>query len=378
MDEGKAKRKSLLDTPQKRRHTATSVDLRRNKVQYVNPVGGTVTDPLNVKSEHKDTKPAIIQKRKFSTRTLIKEKPAPKTTDEAERKIHRRNMKRRYKYGNFNYFHRTLHPFYTDGRTTFMCEDWFTGKNVLDIGCNAGNLTLSIAREFEPSSILGIDIDPHLIAAARKNIRHFYDKDVKTVNRFPASFALRFGPICVPPTASTDSYPNNVWFKQENYVLPDDNQLENVKAEYDVILAFGITKWVHLNHGDQGLKRFFKRIYRQLNPGGLLILEPQRTNGYKKYSKIDYEIEKNFKNIKMWPEHFKDYLTSEVVGFACCDYLETPLVEAYGCDSPILLLYKGPLEGDVADENDYNFRFSNQVDFIATPEHDPNQESDEL
>ena len=39
--------------------------------------------------------------------------------------------------------------------------------------------------------------------------------------------------------------------------------------------AFSITKWVHLNNGDAGLKRFFRRIFRQLRPGGRLLLEPQ-------------------------------------------------------------------------------------------------------
>ncbi|CAD5234174.1 unnamed protein product [Bursaphelenchus xylophilus] len=372
-----SKRKLLDGSSQRRRHTGTTYDLRRPKPGYVNPVGGTLTDPLNVKGGHKEQKPSI-QKRKFSSKTLIKKKSEPKTQDAGERKEHRQRMKEKYKYGNFNYFHRTLHPFYTDGRTTFMCEDWFHGKDVLDIGCNAGNLTLSIAREFEPSSILGVDIDPHLIAAARKNIRHFYDKDVKVVNRFPASFALRFGPICLPPTASTTSYPNNVWFRQENYVLTDDSLLDTVKPEYDVILAFGITKWIHLNSGDQGLKRFFKRVFRQLKQGGLFILEPQSSTGYKKDSKINEKIEENYKNIKMWPEHFKDYLTSEVVGFANCDFLETPLVSAYGCDAPILLLYKDPIECDAMETNDYRLQFSNDFDFIETPEHDPSQESDGL
>jgi len=42
--------------------------------------------------------------------------------------------------------------------------------------------------------------------------------------------------------------------------------------------AFSITKWVHLNNGDAGLKRFFRRIFRQLRPGGRLLLEPQVKN----------------------------------------------------------------------------------------------------
>jgi len=81
-----------------------------------------------------------------------------------------------------------------------MKKEWFEKKAVLDIGCNAGFLTLTIAKvsyerereggisgrqadsinlkleELEPRRVLGIDIDPHLVGVARKNIRHYCDQ----------------------------------------------------------------------------------------------------------------------------------------------------------------------------------------------------------
>jgi ribosomal protein L11 methylase PrmA len=57
--------------------------------------------------------------------------------------------------------------------------EWFKDRRVLDIGCNAGHLTLEIARTLRPSWILGIDIDEHLVGVARKNIRHYFEGESK-------------------------------------------------------------------------------------------------------------------------------------------------------------------------------------------------------
>jgi len=40
-----------------------------------------------------------------------------------------------------------------------------------------------------------------------------------------------------------------------------------IREEYDVILALSISKWIHLNWGDEGIKRFFKRTFKHLNRG---------------------------------------------------------------------------------------------------------------
>lgn len=73
---------------------------------------------------------------------------------------------------------------------------------------------------------------------------------------------------------------------QENYVPLNEKSLSNQRPMFDTILCLSVTKWVHLNWGDQGIKLMFKKIYRNLRPGGRLILEPQPFASYSKRKKL--------------------------------------------------------------------------------------------
>lgn len=86
----------------------------------------------------------------------------------------------RFRYGNFNQYYRRG-PFQEDPRLALLCDDWFTGKSVLDVGCSNGCLALSIARAFGPSKVVGVDIDRVLVQAARKALRLHIDKDKKVL-----------------------------------------------------------------------------------------------------------------------------------------------------------------------------------------------------
>ena len=70
---------------------------------------------------------------------------------------------------------------------------------------------------------------------------------------------------------------------------------ETVTPEFDTIMCLSTTKWIHLNFGDEGLKRVFRRIYAQLRPGGTFILESQAFCTYRKKKKLTEKIFHNFK-----------------------------------------------------------------------------------
>lgn len=96
--------------------------------------------------------------------------------------------KDRFRYGNYNRYYGTrTKGLEHDPRLDLLPSEWFRYRSVLDIGCNVGFLTLSIAKEYRPTRVLGIDIDTNLIGIARKNIRHYCDESEKLIGKFPAS-----------------------------------------------------------------------------------------------------------------------------------------------------------------------------------------------
>lgn len=111
----------------------------------------------------------------------------------------------------------------------------FLQKDILDIGCNIGHITLSVARDLRAKSITGIDIDRTLINIARKNVKHYVncvqspasneenDRRVSDsdANFFPKSMPISYGPVDIPGFTKhkhDKGFPYNVTFVQVTYV----------------------------------------------------------------------------------------------------------------------------------------------------------------
>lgn len=54
-----------------------------------------------------------------------------------------------------------------------------------------------------------------------------------------------------------------------------------------VVYRFSLSKWIHIHNGDEGLIKFFERVYTVLNPGGFFVLEPQSWESYAKAKRMD-------------------------------------------------------------------------------------------
>ena len=116
--------------------------------------------------------------------------------------------------------------------------------------------------------------------------------------------------------------------------------MSEVEPCYDVILALGLTKWIHLNWGDAGLRRSFQKIYHQLRFGGVLILEAQPFSSYSRRKKLTPTIAENYKNIAFFPRDFHSYPMSREVGFTIYRRLGRPQAKKKGFDRPLDLYTK--------------------------------------
>ncbi|XP_022090265.1 7SK snRNA methylphosphate capping enzyme-like [Acanthaster planci] len=286
-----------------------------------------------------------------------KKTPPPKRDRTPEKRRYKRQtskelpkfkeQNKKFQYGNYHRYYGYRNPDQEDdSRIPFLKRKWFEGKTCLDIGCNSGHLTLYLARNFAPQRITGIDIDATLIGIARKNIRHCLEMDKNPGHqKFPVSMEKTYGPINsteqpAERRKTTAKFPGNMLFRCANFVPENDDIMEMQKPEYDTVLCLSVTKWVHLNWGDAGLKRMFRRIFLCLRPGGRLILESQAWPSYTKKKKLTETIYRNFKQIQLKPDKFKDYLLSSHVGFSSCETIGTPLNKSKGFRRPILMFTK--------------------------------------
>jgi 7SK snRNA methylphosphate capping enzyme len=60
-----------------------------------------------------------------------------------------------------------------------------------------------------------------------------------------------------------------ICFRTQNYV----SDTKDIKERFDTIICLSVSKWVHFNYGDLGMKTLFLKAYEQLEEGGIFIFE---------------------------------------------------------------------------------------------------------
>lgn len=74
-----------------------------------------------------------------------------------------------------------------------------------------------------------------------------------------------------------------------------------------------VIKWIHLEHLDQGLKKFFAKCSSSLSPGGYLVIELQTWDSYEKAVRPNTapHFSQSIKQLQYRPETSFDGLLAE-------------------------------------------------------------------
>ncbi|KAJ8331619.1 hypothetical protein QVD99_001884 [Batrachochytrium dendrobatidis] len=141
-----------------------------------------------------------------------------------------------------------------------------------------------------------------------------------------------------PSYTNPTLFPFNVTFRAGDWL--NEPPPPSDANRYHTILALSITKWIHLNSGDKGIKRFFQKCYQSLLFGGRLIVEPQNFETYHKRSNLTCTIQKNYSRIKFKPTDFVDYLLGQDVGFSSFFSIDPPSAKSAGFSREIFVFTK--------------------------------------
>ncbi|CAL5004970.1 unnamed protein product [Urochloa decumbens] len=249
-------------------------------------------------------------------------------------------------YGNYkNYYgYRIDRNVGEDPRLEAFNKQWFENKDCLDIGCNQGLVTIGLAMKFKCRRILGVDIDSGLIETAKWNLRRIMRQDKSATKNAKAQESSNPPSQSSPGEVVSELSKGNehqdlskiVSFRRENFV----ESLDGCSERYDTILCLSVTKWIHLNWGDDGLVTLFVKIWRLLRPGGVFIMEPQPWSSYKRNRLVSEVAKENFNTICIYPEKFREVLLDKV-GFRSVELIMDKLVGSVsGFDRPIEVYHK--------------------------------------
>jgi SAM-dependent methyltransferase len=162
-----------------------------------------------------------------------------------------------------------------------------------------------------------------------------------------------------------------VSFRVENVIEKD-----TFDATYDVILCLSVTKWIHLNWGDEAIRKLFRKVHRALTAGGLFILEAQPWESYRNKRKMTETTRRMYREIKLFPEQFPKVLTEEI-GFVCVERI-VPRHPSKGFTRPIEI-YRKIEPNEVKDVAEYNIvtqgvqRLENSGRFELSQQSPPSQ-----
>ncbi|GAA5846563.1 hypothetical protein JCM9279_006743 [Rhodotorula babjevae] len=252
--------------------------------------------------------------------TAVDGQAPPSSTGSA---LNKQNHRQLWPYGNYRSYYSfrpgsTGAPSVTsdardhlDGRLALLDPLLFRDRTLLDIGTNSGKIALDALDILGARRVVGVDIDPLLIddcwAAAQargleddnRRRADFQQGNVMLegwFDRFQAEMRTR----AARRASDGDDRPPAAG-EQPVAETPADEPTAVDQGRFDVVTLFSITKWLHLHHGDEGMLRLFRSLYDFLPVCGIVIIEPQEWDNYKRAVKRNKDLRDVFKRIELRP-----------------------------------------------------------------------------
>ncbi|KAM1155478.1 hypothetical protein ACFX13_026959 [Malus domestica] len=117
--------------------------------------------------------------------------------------------------------------------------------------------------------------------------------------------------------------------------MEEDARLKVFKKE-----CLSVSKWIHLNWGDDGLITLFTRVWSLLRLGGIFVLEPQPWTSYEKNYRVSETTKENYRNLMFYPKDFQDLLLDKI-GFRKVEDIASSMSGSKtGFNRPILVFHK--------------------------------------
>lgn len=172
--------------------------------------------------------------------------------------------------------------------------------NILDIGCNEGDLTLELANALACGAGLGgsVDDEPKTVTTTDKSDMAFRvnacgvdidDELISRARKKAPSDSFRFECINMRDHGAVDRV--REWLMEGipqqtsspgSVPSPPTPNASCTSGRFDLVTCFSVTMWIHLHGGDDGLRRFLREICSLADN---LVIEPQPWRCYQRCKK---------------------------------------------------------------------------------------------